>query len=309
MIADLRTIGANVAVVHSRSAENAASFAHEHTVPHNTDDYEQVLANPDVDIVYIATPFTTHHALTRRAILAGKHVLVEKPMATNANEVTDLFALAEQRGVFLMEGMWMKFNPAFRRLQAELAAGRIGELRSMRAAFCMPMPAGGSRWNLDGSPGALLDQGIYPVTLAHALLGVPESIRTAGRLREDGLDLAEHFSFEYADGRWATGASSMVDLGESTAAISGTLGWIELPGMFWATTSLEIHADSWDQIMEHPLRVDLEREGNGYVPMLREVQQAILAGLRQHPVHEAEHTIAVFATLDEIRRQLESPCS
>lgn len=305
MIADLRAIGAEVRMVHSRSAENAERFAQEFAIPHHTDSYGQVLADPAVDILYVATPFTSHFALTREAIGAGKHVLVEKPMATSAREARELFDLAREHRVFLMEGMWMKFNPAFRRLKTELAAGRIGDPRSLRAGFCMPMPEGGSRWSLDGSPGALLDQGIYPVTLAHALFGVPTSIRAAGRLREDGLDLAEHFSFEYADGRWATGASSMVELGESSAAISGTQGWIELPGMFWANTSLEIHADSWDQIIANPLRIDLDREGNGYVPMLREVTDAILAGVLEHPVHTADDTIAVFGTLDEIRRQLE----
>lgn len=304
IVEDLKLCGAQIASVHSRSRANAEKFANEFGIPHYTDDYDEVLRDLSVDIIYIATPFTTHHKLARQAILAGKHVLVEKPIATNAGDAVELFALAQERGTFLMEGMWMKFNPAFRLLQSELASGRIGEPRSLRAGFCMPMPEGGSRWQLDGSPGALLDQGIYPVTLAHAVFGAPTTVTAAGRLRDDGLDFAEHFTFEYADGRYATGASSMVGLGESSAAVSGTKGWIEMPTMFWATTSLRIHADNVAQIFGEPLRVDLEREGNGYVPMLREVIGAVAAGEREHPVHTGRHVIAVLETLDAIRAQL-----
>jgi len=303
VVADLGSVRADVVLVHSRVMKNAERFAEEFGVGRFTDSYEEVLASK-VDIIYIATPFATHYELTRQAILAGKHVLVEKPMATCAEEVEELFRLAEMHNVFLMEGMWMKFNPAFRLLLREVVAGRIGEPRSLRSSFCMPMPEEGSRWNLHGSPGALLDQGIYPVTLAHCLFGAPNSVYAVGRLRGDGLDLAEHFTLEFDAGRFATGSSSMIDLGEASAAVSGTTGWIVLPAMFWATTSLEIHAGTWERIMHNPERVDIEREGYGYVPMLREVAKALDAGWREHPVHTAEHTLAVFRTLDEIRRQL-----
>jgi predicted dehydrogenase len=307
VVPDLQSCaGADVVVVQSRDAEKAAVFAAEFDIPASTGEIEAVLADSSVDAVYIATPIATHFGIVKQALLAGKHVLVEKPIAMNAGQVTELFSLAAAEGRFLMEAMWMKFNPAFRRLREEIAAGRIGEPRAVRAAFGMPMPKdGGSKWDPTGSGGALLDQGIYPVTLAHAVLGEPSSLSASGTLRADGLDIDEHFTLEFAGGGRAYGAASMAEFIEPTASVSGTNGWMVLPAFFWATTSLEIHADSWERMMSAPERIDYPREGHGYVPMLRAVTEGIQSGNMEHPGHPASETIAVFRTLDEIRSQLE----
>lgn len=294
--------GAEIRAVHSRDAAKASAFAAEFGDARSTNDYSALLADDDIDVVYIATPFATHHAMTRQALLAGKHVLVEKPMAMNADEVEDLFQLAAERNLFLMEGMWMKFNPAFIRLREEIAAGSIGEPRSMRAMFGMPFPKDdGSRWDLKRSGSTLLDQGIYPVTLAQTLFGEPESIYAAGTVRDDGLDLAGHFTLEYSGGRFAQCAASALEFADLSGSVSGTKGWMVLPGPFWATTSLRKHAGSWQSIIHKPDPIDLAREGNGYIPMLRAVSDAIAAGLTQHPLHTAADTVAVFRTLDKIR--------
>lgn len=297
--------GAEVAVVHSRDASKAAAFAASHGIPGSTGDFDTVLADPTIDALYLATPFATHYDYTRRAIQAGKHVLVEKPMATCAREVAELFALAQRHGVFLMEGMWMKFNPAFTRLEAEIESGRIGEVRSIRAAFALPFPQdGGSRWDLSRSGGTLLDQGIYPVTLAHSLFGPPVEVHARGAVRDDGLDLAEHFTLEFSEGRYAQCASAMTEFTDRTASIGGTRGIITLQSPFWATTSLEIRADDYEKIFVAPEVVTLPREGNGYVPMVREVIAAIGAGILQHPRHDADATLAVFHTIDQILAQV-----
>ncbi|MFJ6453880.1 Gfo/Idh/MocA family protein [Paenarthrobacter sp. NPDC091669] len=308
VVADLSTIsGAVIRGVHSRDAAKASAFAEKVGGAFSTDNYEELLADGRIDVVYIATPFATHYPLTRQALLAGKHVLVEKPMAMTAAEVAELFQLAGQRNLFLMEGMWMKFNPAFVRLREEIAAGRIGEPRSVRAMFGMPFPQDdGSRWDVKRSGSTLLDQGIYPVTLAHSILGEPESIYAAGTVRSDGLDLAEHFTLEYSGGRFAHGAASTQEFADTSGSVSGTKGWIVLPGPFWATTNLRIHADNWQTIVHNPEPVELACEGNGYVPMLRAVSEAIRIGLTEHPLHTAADTIAVFRTLDRIRSAVET---
>lgn len=308
VVADLSTCsGAVIRGVHSRNAGKASAFAEKVGGAFSTDNYEELLADGGIDVVYIATPFASHYPLTRQALLAGKHVLVEKPMAMTAAEVAELFQLAGQRNLFLMEGMWMKFNPAFVRLKEEIAAGRIGEPRSVRAMFGMPFPQDdGSRWDVKRSGSTLLDQGIYPVTLAHSIFGEPESIYAAGTVRSDGLDLAEHFTLEYSDGRFAHGAASTQEFADTSGSVSGTKGWIVLPGPFWASTNLRIHADAWQTIVHNPEPVDLLREGNGYVPMLRAVSEAITAGLTEHPVHTAADTLAVFRTLDWIRSAVET---
>lgn len=297
--------GVEVAVVQSRDADKAARFADEFGIPASTGSYDDVLADPSIDAVYIATPFAVHHRMTRQALMAGKHVLVEKPMGMNAAEVEDLFALAGHQGVFCMEAMWMKFSPIFRRLQEELAQGRIGEVRNVRATFGVPFPdEGGSKWDPARSGGALLDQGIYPVTLAHSVLGPPASVHAGGVVREDGLDVAEHFTFEYDGGRFMQGASSLAEFGELTASVAGTRGWITLDVPFWAATRMRIHAGGMQEIFRTPQEVEIPWEGHGYVPMIRAVAQAIDAGQLQHPIHNADDTVAVFRTIDEIFAQI-----
>jgi len=308
VVPDLQSCGgADVVIVQSRDAAKAARFAEEFGIPTSTGDFDAVLADPSIDAIYLATPFSTHHAMTRAALLAGKHVLVEKPMAMDADEVADLFTLAAEQGRFLMEAMWTKFSPAFIRLLEEIANGTIGEPRNLRATFAIPFPdtdGTSSKWDVARSGGALLDQGIYPITLAHAVFGEPATIHAAGTVRDDGLDIAEHFTFEYTDGRYAQCASSMAEFGELTASVGGPKGWLTLTPPFWATTDLEIHAGGMRQIFRTPDLIEHPREGSGYVPMIRAVIAAIADGVTEHPTHTAADTLAVFRTIDRIFAQL-----
>ncbi|WP_285244193.1 Gfo/Idh/MocA family oxidoreductase [Pseudarthrobacter sp. fls2-241-R2A-127] len=295
----------SVELIYSRDITKAQAFASGVSGARATNDYEQLLADPVVDIVYIATPISTHYELALQALSAGKHVLIEKPMAQTASEVEELFRTAGEKNLFLMEGMWTKFNPAFIRMTQEIASGTIGEPRSCRGMFGIPLPEENrSRWDVRLSGSTLLDQGIYPVTLGHVIFGPPDSVHAVGTVRPDGLDLAEHFTLEYSDGRFAQCATSMKEFADLSGAVNGTKGWIELPGPFWSTTSLRIHAGSWQNIIHDPTQVDLPREGNGYIPMLRAVSDAVRAGLVEHPVHSARDTIMVFRTLDQIQQAI-----
>ena len=202
----------------------------------------------------------------------------------------------------------MKFSPAFRALHDQIERGTIGEVRSVRASFGIPFPDDtGSRTDLARSGGALLDQGIYPVTLAHTVLGEPTEVIARGTVREDGLDFSAHFTLEYDDGRYAQGSSSFVEFTELTASVAGTTGWLTLTPPFWATTDLEVHAGSMRRIFRQPEMIVFEREGNGYGPMIRAVMEALDAGWIEHPTHTAEHTLSVFRTLDRIFGQIRAP--
>ena len=190
--------GYQVQVVLSRNEQKAAAFSAEFGIPEWETSFEAVLNNPAVDAVYIATPIGTH--ATMAAPPSGKHVLVEKPIATSAKEAAYLFDLAQDAGVFLMEAMWMKFNPAYQRLHAELESGILGGPPThMRAGFAIPFPREmyPGRWDMALSGGALLDQGIYPATLAHSIFGAPADVTAKGRVREDGLDLSAHVTLEF----------------------------------------------------------------------------------------------------------------
>lgn len=297
--------GAHVTLVQSRDPLNAAAFAADFGIPRSTSDYAAVVDDDSVDAVYLATPFATHHAMTLKALTAGKHVLVEKPMATTATEVAELFDAAARNSVFLMEGMWMKFSPVYRRLHHQIATGVIGEPRNLRAAFSFPFPRdGGSRWDIKRSGSTLLDQGIYPVTLAHSVFGLPTAIQASGTVREDGVDLAEHFTLEFGGGRFAQCASGMTEFSDPSAAVSGERGWISIPAPFWAGTSLVTHAGSSETLFRNPPHESLPHEGHGYVPMLRAATRAIQEGLGEHPTHPARDTLEVFSILDEIRRRI-----
>ena len=304
MAADLRLVDtAEIVAVSSRDLAKANDFADEFEIPQRFGDYRELL-EADIEAVYIGSPHVTHFEIARAALLAGRHVLCEKPMGLSAAEVRELGAIAAREGLFLMEAMWMKFNPLYERLIELLRQGRIGEVRSLDASFGIPFPKDdSSRWKAEMRGSTLLDQGIYPVTLAHMLFGVPEKIHAAGVVRDDGVDLSEHFTLSYSDGRYARGASSMVEFLDLGASICGTKGWIATDPGFWATSKATIHTPfSPDVSPNEP--VETPWEGNGYVPMLRSVNASILRGDTENETHTNEAAARVFDSLDEIRRQL-----
>lgn len=301
---DLKLVNtAEVAAVSSQSLDRSDAFADEFNISARYDDHRTMLGS-DIDAVYIGTPHATHFAIAKEALLAGKHVLCEKPMGLSAHEVRHLAALARRKKLFLMEAMWMKFNPLYVRLAELIGEGRIGAVRSVHASFGLPFPRDdSSRWKAEMGGSCLLDQGIYPVTLAHMILGTPERIHAEGVVRHDGVDLSEHFTLSYADGRYARGASSMVEYLDLTASICGTKGWITIDPGFWTASMMKVHSPSRDDGSFHE-RIEVEWEGNGYVPMVRAVNDSILKGHLEHPVHTNAAAAAVFDTLDAIRRQL-----
>jgi predicted dehydrogenase len=148
----------------------------------------------------------------------------------------------------------------------------------------------------------LLDQGIYPVTLARDVLGQPSHLTAVG-VRENGVDVTQYMTLEYADGRHAQLASSMVEFIDPTASVSGTEGWVHIPFPFWAATEFTSHTsdpDSFLRTQQHPY----EREGKGYIPMLHAVNTAIFCGDLEHPRHRWDDTVDVLRTLHDIRTQL-----
>lgn len=291
--------------VWGRSQERADAFAEAHGIAFATDSREVLLARDDIDIVYIATPAHTHLAIALEALEAGKHVLVEKPMALDAGEVEQIFAKARDLGLFAMEGMWMRFNPLHVELRDRIRDGLIGEPRSVRASFGTPFQARENRLTPAQGGSILLDRGIYPVTLAHWFLGEPAAVHGTGVIA-DGVDIAGHVTLEYPDGRFAHLAWSGIEFLDLSAAVSGSQGWVVADPMFWAGTSARLHAGSMERVFHEPEVVEHPREGNGFRPMIAAVVEALGAGWREHPWHTAEDTIVIARTLDRIRASIES---
>lgn len=298
-----RAEGARLEAICSRSAASADAFAALHAVPRAFESMDALLAAEGIDAVYIATPHATHRDLALRCLAAGKHVLVEKPMALNADQAAEVFADAARRGLFAMEAMWTSFGPNFHGVLAAVEAGEIGAVRSVRASFGIPFPRGvGSRWSAQMDGSTLLDQGIYPITLAHRILGMPDRIDAVATV-EDGVDVTVRITLGYDDGRFAQLAASQVEFIDPSASINGTRGWITMAAPFWAGRPYAVHAGPDSRNLFTPPSRDESASGPGFVPMIGAASQAIGAGLLGHEDRSAEDTLAVFAIMDEVRRQ------
>jgi predicted dehydrogenase len=307
LVADLALLAeARPVAVASRDADRASRFAAEVGFERAYGAVDALLEDEDVEVVYIGTPHSTHSPLAIRCLEAGKHVLVEKPMAVDAAEARRIVAAAAASRCFAMEGMWMRFNPVYRSLLREIADGVIGAPVALRASFGLPF---GNRdspsWSAESRSSTLLDQGIYPVTFARDLFGDPLSVCGAGDVRDDGVDLTVHATLEYSSGRFAQVAASMVTFLEPTASVSGTQGWLTAAAPFWAMSRYSRHAGDLGAALFSPEEVSLPVEGNGYVPMLREMNRAIAEGKTEHPWHPLADTVAVLEILDRIRSSVD----
>lgn len=305
--------GARKLAVCSRDSDRAVTFAAANGFHRSYTHIAELLSAPDIDIIYIATPHATHEDIAVKALQAGKHVLIEKPMAINAAQAGRIASAARTSGVFAMEAMWMRFNPAYRAALEAVTAGILGEVRSIRASFGLPFGSPDSeQWSAERASSTLLDQGIYPVTLALDVFGRPRNIAARARLRSDGVDLAHHLTFDYGAERFAHLGASMVEFLEPTASISGTEGWLTLSAPFWATDTMQLHTGGIGPALMSPTTARRPRSGFGYVPMLTAVSEAVLDGRTEHPWHTLSATIATLEILDEIRStatQLTTPDS
>lgn len=227
-----------VVAVASRTQAKADAFARRHGVARAYGDYGELLANPDVDVVYIATPHTAHLINATDALRAGKAVLCEKPLTVTPDECRTLIAAVEETGGYLMEAMWTYFLPAIRRAQAWVAAGRIGRIRHIKADFGYPLPYAPDRreYDADLGGGALLEMGIYPVALAWLFLRRdPETIQVTARTAPNGVEDDVVAVFDYGDCMASLATSFRCKL-QNWAYIIGEEGYIAIPDFWRART-------------------------------------------------------------------------
>jgi predicted dehydrogenase len=301
-VADLRLLpDAEVVAVGSRSQAAAEAFAQRHAIPRAYGNWAQLAADPDLDVVYVATPHSAHHAAAKQCLAAGRAVLCEKPLTLDAATAQDLVDTARSAGRFLMEGMWTRCNPTIRKL-AELAGdGAIGEVTAVHADFgvAMPPPAADRLRDPARGGGALLDLGIYPVTLAHLLLGRPDQLAAWAALSPEGVDQNTGLLFGYASGALAALSCGFVGSGRTGATVSGQAGRMELPAPFFCPDRLTLHRPGAEpEVLVEPLA------GNGFVPEATEVHRCLRAGLLESPLIPHATTLEVMALLDEIRARI-----
>ena len=294
--------GARLAAVGSRTAGSAEAFAAAYGGPgcraHAS--YEALVGDPDVDVVYVASPHALHLEHARLAFAAGKHVLCEKPLAMNAAEAAEMVRLAREHDVFLMEAMWMACHPVVRAVQD---VGRFGRPRQVHADLGFVVEASPHDRLLDPAlgAGALLDMGVYPLTFAHLVLGEALELRAVANVSESGIDLDVAIAGRYADGATAALTASMTSVSARHATIASDRGLLTLPSPFHHP----MHA-TWA-----PLEGALEFV-EGVEPLLgtglgneaAEVMRCVRAGLRESPLVPHEQTLTLMRQLDDIRGQI-----
>ncbi|MDR7186693.1 putative dehydrogenase [Microbacterium trichothecenolyticum] len=296
---ELRTAGLDVAAVGSRRRETAEAFAAEFGIPHAHGSYEELVADPDVDIVYIATPHPMHAANALLALEAGKHVLVEKPFTLNAAEAAAVRDAASERGLLAMEAMWTRYLPHMLRIRELVESGALGEIRAVTADHTQLLPSDPAhRINaLELGGGALLDLGIYPVSFAWDILGEPLSIAAAARIGDAGSDTEVATIMTHASGALSTSISASRGAGPNTATIIGTEARIDIDSVWYSATSFRLVSPDGTVIEE--FRSDIDGRGMQYQALAAE--RYLAEGRTDSDVLPIDETVAIMATLDEIR--------
>ncbi len=215
---------AEVVAVGSRSQEGADAFADLHGIRTRHATYADLAADPDVDVVYVATPHPGHHAAALLAIAAGKAVLVEKPFMLNAPEAEEVIAAARAQGTFLMEAMWTRFLPHVVAIRALLDEGVIGDVMSVIADHgqWFAEDAAHRLFAPELGGGALLDLGVYPVSFCSMVLGTPSRITAAGTKAFTGVDAQTSLLLEHPDGSHGVVTTTLSSSTATTAVINGT---------------------------------------------------------------------------------------
>ncbi|MEV0429954.1 Gfo/Idh/MocA family oxidoreductase [Micromonospora sp. NPDC050495] len=299
---DLRFVpGAELVAVGSRTRESAELFAQRHGASRAYASWAELAADPEVDVVYVATPHAAHHEATMTCLAGGKAVLVEKPCTLDLASSTELIETARARGLFLMEAMWMRTNPLILRLLELIADGAIGEVTHVRADFgaAGPFPPEHRMRARTLGGGALLDLGIYPLSLAHLLLGVPQHVRAWARISPELVDENTGIVLGWDSGAVATLSCGMIGATAITAAITGTTGRIDLPEPFYRPAAAVLHRAGAE-----PETIPADPTGGGYQYEAIEVQRCLAAGLIESPLVPHSATLEVMALLDDIRARI-----
>ncbi len=288
-----------VVAVGSRDLARAEAFAQTHALARAHGSYAGLVTDPEVDVVYVATPHSHHHAHAIQALEAGKPVLVEKAFTRNAAEAREVFAVAERQGLFAMEAMWSRFLPHMVALRDLVVSGRLGEILAVHGDHGQRLPHVERLREPSLAGGALLDLGVYPISFIHSLLGRPGSVHAVGMLSELGVDVHEAVTLAYGN---AVGlaTANMWARTRTAASVIGTEGRVDIDGVFYVPGRLSVTpADG--EVWTWP---DGEPAPGGFQYQAAEVARRVSAGERESDVMPWASTVEVMEIMDEVRRQL-----
>ena len=295
----LRTLpDADVVAVGSRTQDSADAFADRFGIPRAHGTYETLWADDEVDIVYVASPHSHHHAMTIAALDAGRHVLCEKAFAVNAGQAREMVDAARRNDRFLMEAMWTWFIPAVVDIRRRVLGGEIGDLRVIEANFGIPVadPDGRHR-RIDLAGGAMLDIGIYPLMFARFLAGDPVEAKVSGTLGDTGVDTNVGGVVTFASGALGVFHTSLDMMTSLSASVYGTTGRIDVDTPFWFPRGFTVRVDGEDSV-----HVDMAHDGLAHEAT--HAMERIRAGHRESDVIPLATTVSTMELLDDIRAQL-----
>jgi predicted dehydrogenase len=291
---------AELAAVASRNIDSATSFAEEYGAARAHGSYQALADDPDVDVIYIATPHPMHQENALMCLRAGKALLVEKAFTVNRREAEEIVALAREKKLFVMEAMWSRFQPAIVEAKRLIEAGEIGVIANIQADLGFMADVGPDHrlFNPELGGGALLDLGIYPLSVSCFFLGRVAEVKAMSELGATGVDVQTNFVLRHEQGGLSSCAASLSSRTGATLTICGSTGFLRLHSRFHNTEEFTIELNDGSRREIH-----LPRLGNGYAHEVMEVQRCLRAGLLESPVMPLDETLSLMGVMDEIRAQ------
>jgi predicted dehydrogenase len=289
---------AELVAVGSRAQASADAFADIYHVPHRHTTYAGLAHDPDVDVVYISTPHPLHKDNSILCLEAGKAVLCEKPFTLNAREATEVINLARRKHLFLMEAMWTRFLPVMVEVRRLLADEAIGDVRVLLADFGFR-----GEWepqdrllNPALGGGALLDVGIYTLSLASMIFGTPSRTTSMAYLGKTGVDEQSAFILGYDQGQLSVLSTAVRTELPQEAVIIGTEGKIKVHAPWWRGKALTLSITGKEDLV-----IDLPYASNGYNHQAEEVMRCLRAGKTESATMPLDETLSIMKTMDQIR--------
>ncbi len=281
--------------VGSRDQAKADAFADKYQMPDRHNSYEALVANPNVDVIYVATPHNFHKEHALLALDAGKAVLCEKPFTINRGEAEVVVARAREKNLFLMEGMWSRCFPAMAKVRELVKDGVIGEPRMLQADFGFRSGVNpeGRLFNLALGGGGLMDVGVYCVSLASMFFGEPSRIASLATIGETGVDEQAGMLLGYENGALSVLSTAIRTNTPHEAVLMGTDGHLKIAGPWWKPAKVIAKGETYDFPMD----------GGGFQYEAEHVAECLRQGLTESPLMPLDETLSIMGTLDALRAQ------
>ena len=291
----------NLFAIASNNKDRADHFAKKHNVNEVYYSYKELVNDPNVDAIYIATPHRFHFEQTKLALEAGKPVLCEKPFTVNANEAEILIDIAKANNIFLMEGLWTRFLPSYKKAKSWIDGGLIGDIKLLQSTFgfSFPFEPEDRKFNHNLAGGALLDLGVYNISVSQWVTGEnPKSFSAFGTIGKTNVDEMVAVTLEYDCGIVSQLNCNLLTTNNNEFIIYGTKGHIKIHRMFWSSTKVSLVTEEREVIESCPFRA------NGFEYQTEEVMRCINEGKLESPTMALQDTLTNMKLMDSIRKEI-----